>query len=426
LTQSKKSNHITNKDYLLASTNFEKKNFKLAKFHFLEYLKKNDDFKALNLLGICHLNLKEYLESASIFKELISKKIITDSILNNYGIALKNLKQFNTAKYYFKKSIKLNQKNFLTFFNLGNLNFEIGKEKEAEILFQRCIDLKQNYFPAIVNLSILYLKNYNLDKCLKLLKRSLSDFPDNEVIMENIAKVYLIRKKFSLAEKYLIKLIQLKNENKKKIIPLALGYSYEGKEKGYKKICGLYIRNLTKDSSIFSLKKVKRIMPTISFLSPDIRNHPVGFFIKDMLPQLSRRFKIVIFNTSNFEDDISVYTKKYCDWINLKTKNEYEIAEIIFERKVDVLIDSSGMARTNNLGVFKLKPSKNQLSWAGWLASTNLKEMDYIISDHFCTRKKDEKFFTEKILRMKHVWCTYSLSVLENLNLKKKITQNLA
>ena len=60
-------------------------------------------------------------------------KIITDSILNNYGVALKNLKEFNTAKYYFKKSIKINQKNFLAFFNLGNLNYEIGKEKEAEI-----------------------------------------------------------------------------------------------------------------------------------------------------------------------------------------------------------------------------------------------------------------------------------------------------
>ena len=185
MTQIKKSDQSTNKHYLLASINFEKKKFELAKCYFLEYLKKNDDFQALNLLGICHLNLKEYLESANVFKELISKKIITDSILNNYGIALKNLKEFNTAKYYFKESIKLNQENFLAFFNLGNLNFEIGKEKEAEILFLRCINLKQNYFPAIVNLSMLYLKNYNLDKCLKLLKRSLSDFPNNNIILEN-------------------------------------------------------------------------------------------------------------------------------------------------------------------------------------------------------------------------------------------------
>jgi protein O-GlcNAc transferase len=420
LTQIIKSNQITNKYYLLALTNFEKKDFKLAKFHFLEYLKKNDDFQALNLLGICYLNLKEYIAAAKVFKELISKKIINDSILNNYGVALKNLKELNTAKYYFKKSIKINQKNFLAFFNLGNLIFEIGKEKEAEILFLKCIKLRKSYLPAIINLSMLYLKNYNLDKCLKLLKNSLNLFPNNNTVIENIAKIYLIRKNFNLAEKYLIKLIQLSKENIKKIIPLALGYCYEGKEKEYKKICRLYTKNLTKDSSIFSLNTIKKKIPTISFLSPDIRNHPVGFFTKDMLPELSKRFKIIIFNTCEFEDEISIYTKNFCHWINLKTNNEYEIADAIFKKNVDVLIDSSGLTRTNNLGVFKLKPSKNQVSWAGWLASTNLKEMDYVISDHFCTRQKDEKFFTEKVLRMKNIWCTYSLSVLENLNLKKK------
>ena len=132
MTQITKSNQITDKNYLLALTNFEKKDFKLAKFNFLQYLKKTDDFKALNLLGICYLNLKEFIAAAKVFKELISKKIITDSILNNYGVALKNLKEFNTAKYYFKKSIKINQKNLLAFFNLGNLNSKLEKKKKLK------------------------------------------------------------------------------------------------------------------------------------------------------------------------------------------------------------------------------------------------------------------------------------------------------
>jgi len=119
-----------------------------------------------------------------------------------------------------------------------------------------------------------------------------------------------------------------------------------------------------------------------------------------MLPELSKKFKVIIFNTSEFEDEISLYAKKFCRWINLKVKNEYEIADIIYRKNVDVLIDSSGLTRTNNLGVFKLRPSNYQVSWAGWLASTNLKEMDYVISDNFCTRKKDEKFFTEKLFEI--------------------------
>ncbi len=253
MIQSTKGKQTTNKYYLLASTNLQKKDYTSAKSNLLKYLNNNRDYHALNLLGICHLNLKEYFKAANIFKELISNKIISDSIFNNYGIALKNLKEFNTAKYYFKESIKLNDRNFLTHFNLGNLNLEIGKEKEAEILFLKCLKIQKDYFPAIANLSKLYLKYYNLDKCLKLLKNSLKIFPNNEIVIENLAKVYLIRKNFPLAEKHLIKLIQLSKDNVKKIIPLILGYSYEGNEKQYKKICKLFIKNLTKDSSKFSL-----------------------------------------------------------------------------------------------------------------------------------------------------------------------------
>ena len=101
MIQSTKGKQTTNKYYLLASTNLQKKDFTSAKSNLLKYLNNNRDYHALNLLGICYLNLKEYFKAANIFKELISNKIISDSIFNNYGVALKNLKEFNTAKILF-------------------------------------------------------------------------------------------------------------------------------------------------------------------------------------------------------------------------------------------------------------------------------------------------------------------------------------
>ena len=150
MIQSTKGKQTTNKYYLLASINLQKKDYTSAKSNLLKYLNKNQDYQALNLLGICYLNLEEYIDAANVFKELIANKIISDSIFNNYGIALKNLKEFNTAKYYFKQSIELNERNFLSHFNLGNLNLEIGKEKEAEILFLKCINLKKIIFQQLL------------------------------------------------------------------------------------------------------------------------------------------------------------------------------------------------------------------------------------------------------------------------------------
>ena len=54
------------------------------------------------------------------------------------------------------------------------------------------------------------------------------------------------------------------------------------------------------------------------------------------------------------------------------------------------------MTRTNKLNIFKLKPAKTQISWAGWLASTHLNEIDYIVGDKFATPEKDDKTFQKK------------------------------
>ena len=58
MIQNTKGKLKTNKYYLLASTNLEKKDFKSAKSNLLKYLNKNRDYQALNLLCICYLNLK--------------------------------------------------------------------------------------------------------------------------------------------------------------------------------------------------------------------------------------------------------------------------------------------------------------------------------------------------------------------------------
>ena len=71
------------------------------------------------------------------------------------------------------------------------------------------------------------------------------------------------------------------------------------------------------------------------------------------------------------------------------------------------------------LNIFKLKPVKTQISWAGWLASTHMKEIDYIVGDHFATPSIDDKNFSEKVYRVGDIWCTYSRSVFDNLRLNK-------
>ena len=56
--------------------------------------------------------------------------------------------------------------------------------------------------------------------------------------------------------------------------------------------------------------------------------------------------------------------KKHSNWIQCDKLDTDLLAEL-FIKKIDVLVDTSGMTRTNKLDVFKQKPAKIQISWAG-------------------------------------------------------------
>ena len=84
MIQNTKGKQTINKYYLLASTNLEKKDFKSAKSNLLKYLNKNRDYQALNLLGICYLNLNEYLNAANIFKKLIKFRTLIYLLLHKF------------------------------------------------------------------------------------------------------------------------------------------------------------------------------------------------------------------------------------------------------------------------------------------------------------------------------------------------------
>ena len=54
------------------------------------------------------------------------------------------------------------------------------------------------------------------------------------------------------------------------------------------------------------------------------------------------------------------------------------------------------MTRTNKLNIFKLKPAKTQISWAGWLASTHLNELIISSEINLPLQRKTIKTFQKK------------------------------
>jgi predicted O-linked N-acetylglucosamine transferase (SPINDLY family) len=163
-----------------------------------------------------------------------------------------------------------------------------------------------------------------------------------------------------------------------------------------------YDKNIRSEKKIINLKKIK-----VGFVSGDFRNHAVAYQTLDVLNYFSQEmnFDLYAYSNSEEEDDITKKIKSYFkNWKVVYNFKDSLLVETIKSDNIDILVDLSGRTAGNRLEVFFNKPAPIQVTWAGYLASTGLKEIDYVIADNNSITEKEEYQFTEKIYRLRNIW----------------------
>ena len=142
----------------------------------------------------------------------------------------------------------------------------------------------------------------------------------------------------------------------------------------------------------------------IGYISPDIRFHVVAFFSANFFTNFDEtRFEVYIY-ANNVADHV---TRQFAATVtclrDILDKRAKEVAEQIFEDEIDILVDLAGHTANNSLNVMAYKPAPIQISGIGYIDTTGLDTIDYFLADKFTDPEGlNEKFFTEKILRLQH------------------------
>ena len=157
------------------------------------------------------------------------------------------------------------------------------------------------------------------------------------------------------------------------------------------------LRNYNYDNSI-----------KVGFISPDFKEHSVYYFLKSTFESLKKNsINITAFNLRKKEelDVISKEIESECDeWIDLSEMSDFNAANLIIEKKINILIDLTGHFEKNRFKILKYKPSPVQITWMGYINTTGIKEMDYIIVDHNLIKPDEENLYSEKVVRLPNIW----------------------
>ncbi|MFA7269341.1 MAG: tetratricopeptide repeat protein [Sterolibacterium sp.] len=121
----------------------------------------------------------------------------------------------------------------------------------------------------------------------------------------------------------------------------------------------------------------------IGFVSGDLCEHPVQYFLEPLLENLDRsRCKLFAYAAGPTEDDTTARLKAQFDgWRSIFRIADEVVAEWIENDGIDVLIDLSVHSALNRLPLFALGPAPVQLSWLGYPGQTGLESMDGLLVD---------------------------------------------
>jgi predicted O-linked N-acetylglucosamine transferase (SPINDLY family) len=147
----------------------------------------------------------------------------------------------------------------------------------------------------------------------------------------------------------------------------------------------------------------------LGLVSPDLCRAPVGYFLIGLLKNLDRQevTTIAYSDTPRF-DDLSAEMKKHTSlWRDVRALADDRLVTAIRADGIDILIDFAGHTKGNRLNVFARRAAPVQASWAGYVGTTGLAAMDYLIADRFHVPEGWEKFYREKVVRLPDGYVCY-------------------
>lgn len=147
----------------------------------------------------------------------------------------------------------------------------------------------------------------------------------------------------------------------------------------------------------------------LGYVSGDFGMHPVGLFMRPVLQRHDRAgFELHCYSNRESEAPLTKELRASVEhWREIAGVGDRLVAEQIRRDEIDILIDLSGHADGNRLGVFALRPAPVQVTWLGYLNTTGLPSMTYRICDRYTDPEGTaERLHTERLYRMPHSqWC---------------------
>ncbi len=340
-----------------------------------------DDVRARNNLGNAVLDQGRPLEAEACYREVLAACPGYAEARSNLGVALVIQGRLAEAMACYREVLADHPDHGAALDNLGAALLEDGRLAEAEACGRQALALRPNHAEAHYALGNVLVEQGRLTEAEACFRRALALRPDHAGAHDNL--IYL-----------------------QMFLPEVGPETILAEHRGWNQAHAVPLRPLP-------ASPLAPARPRLGFVSPDFRSHPVGFFTIRTLEGLRRAGHEVVCYASQTDaatagDPLTARFRAAASlWRPVRSLSDEALAARIADDGIGILFDLTGHMQGNRLLAFARRPAPVQVSWAGYMATTGLDAMDWLLADRHQVPEGCERHYCERIIRLPDSFICY-------------------
>jgi predicted O-linked N-acetylglucosamine transferase (SPINDLY family) len=328
--------------------------------------------------------------------------------LFNLGIILQSQRRLDEAVAAFREALAAEPRLSGAEIHLGNLYQMLGQREEAIAAYQRALAITPECAEAENNMAGLLESLDRLEEAEASARRALAIQPKLAEAACTLASVLHAQGRVEEALEQYHHALAIKPN----LIPYAHSKALFCEQ--YRP--GVTLAGLAEAHAEWELRNAAPLRTTwrpfanapdperplrLGFLSADFARHPVGTFLVRVLESLDKSACATFcYSDRNQADDLTRRIAAACGtWREAWALDDPGLAEQIRADRIDILFDLAGHTGQRLL-VFARKPAPVQTTWIGYVGTTGLAAIDYLIADRYHVTPGSEPYYRERIVRL--------------------------
>jgi len=363
---------------------------------------KHDFPEALNNRGGALKTLGRYQEALASYDQALALKPDSAEALYNRAGVLTAMNRHLEALAAYDRALALRPTFAEAHNNRGSALTALKRHVEAVASFTRALAIKPSLSEALRNRGIALSLLGKYEDAVKDLERALDVNPDLP-----FAKGTLLHSKMHCCdwrtyESDSRQLITEVREGKRVAEPFTF-LSISDSAQDQLHCSEIWVRDQCPPSAMamWTGERYRHGRIRVAYVSSDFREHPLGHLMAGLFEQHDReRFETIAVSLG--PDDSSAMRSRlkgaFERFIDVRQRNDREVAQLLREMEVDVAVDGNGFTTGARPGIFALRPAPVQVNYLGYPGTMGADYIDYLLADEIVIPREHQDWYAEKVV----------------------------